>query len=79
MNEENKEEGQATNMVAEALKAHDLLKEQNERMEKNLKRYEENKALETLGGKSEGQPQQQQPIQIDDATYAQMALKGQIV
>lgn len=85
--EENKQEKEnnttqtenvAPRLVASAYAAVEQLKEENARMEANIKRLEELKAFEMLGGKSEGRPQEEQPQEIDPLTYSKMVMAGKL-
>lgn len=72
------EETKAPNMVASAAEAATRLKAENERMEANIKKLEELKAYELLGGKTDGKPQETKPEEISPKDYARMALEGKL-
>jgi hypothetical protein len=65
-------------MVESAHKVAQDLKAENARMEANIQKLQEIKAFETLGGQSEGRPQEVKPVEISDEDYAQKALRGDI-
>lgn len=72
--EEPKEE---PTMVQSAYEAAKNLREQNERMEKNIKRLEELKSFETLGGRADIE----KPVEkkeISSVEYADSVLRGKI-
>ncbi len=69
---------QTPTMVEGAYAAAEKLRAENEKMEANIKKLEELKAFETLGGKSEGAPQEK-PVEVEsDEAYADKALRGDI-
>lgn len=72
------QEQQAPNLLAGAYQAAEQLKQQNERMERNIRKLEELKAFEMLGGKSDGRPQEVKPQEIDPKEYARRILNGEI-
>jgi len=76
--QEVKTEIKQPSMIESAAAAANSLKAENERMEANIKKLEELKAFETLGGKSAGAPQETQPKEITDKDYARMVLEGKI-
>ena len=63
-------------LVESAYEAASKLREENERMEKNISRLEELKAFETLGGKSEGAPQEEKPKEETPEEYAKRVMSG---
>lgn len=76
--EETKEVKQTPSMVQSAYEVAEKLKAENARMEANIKQLQELKAFETLGGQSEGRPQEVKQTQISDEEYARLALEGKI-
>lgn len=72
--EEPKEE---PTMVQSAYEAAKELKEQNERMEKNIKRLEELKSFETLGGRAEIEKPVEKKV-LSSVEYADSVLRGKI-
>jgi hypothetical protein len=77
-NEETKQEIKTPTMVSDALKAAESLKEQNQKMQENIKKLEELKAYDTLGGVSDGGVVVEQKKQLSDEEYAIKALQGDI-
>ena len=75
---EEKEQVSSVSMVESAHIAASKLKEQNERMEKNIARLEELKAFETLGGKSEGAPQEKKPAEETPKEYSKRIMSGKV-
>jgi 7-keto-8-aminopelargonate synthetase-like enzyme len=75
--EETKQETKPS-MVESAHKVAEDLRAENARMEQNIAKLQELKAFETLGGQSEGRPQEVKPVEISDEEYAQKALRGDI-
>jgi len=75
--EETKQETKPS-MVESAHKVAEDLRAENARMEQNIAKLQELKAFETLGGMSEGRPQEMKPVEISDEEYAQKALRGDI-
>lgn len=78
MEEENKQEQteqpeQKPSMVASAHEAAEKLRAENERMEANIKRLEELKAFEQLGGKTDAG--EQNPHLTQDQQFQQQAQK----
>jgi predicted proteasome-type protease len=77
--EETKQEKETKpSMVESAHKVAEDLRAENARMEANIAKLQELKAFETLGGQSEGRPQEVKPVEISDEEYAQKALRGDI-
>lgn len=72
------EEQQVPDSVKRANDAVNALKAENERMEKNIKRIEELKAFETLGGKTDGRAQEEPKKELTNEEYADKALRGEI-
>jgi len=70
------EEQTSTPIIQGAHDAADRLKAENDRFEANLRRFEELKAYETLGGKSEGKSQEQKPKEETPAEYAERVMRG---
>ena len=73
-----KEEPKKLSMVESAHEVAEKLRLENERMEANIKKVEELKAFETLGGKTEGREQEVTPKEVDPVQYSQDALEGKI-
>jgi len=66
-------------MVESAHKVAEELRAENARMEANIAKLQELKAFETLGGQSEGRPQEvNKPVEISDEEYSMKALRGDI-
>ena len=61
-----------------AHKAAQALKEQNERMEKNLERAEKLAATELLGGKSQAGQAPPEPKEETDAEYTKKVMSGEV-
>ena len=78
MTDEIVEEKKAPTMVEDAHNAAERLKAENARMELNIKKLEELKAFEQLGGKSQGQAQAEKPVEVSPADYAKMVLSGKL-
>jgi predicted proteasome-type protease len=75
--QEEKQEAKPS-MVESAHKVAEELRAENARMEANIAKLQEIKAFETLGGQSEGRPQETKPVPISDEEYSQKALRGDI-
>ena len=65
-------------MIETANAAAEKLKAENDRMEANIKKLEELKAFELLGGKSEGAKQEVKKEEISALEYSKLALSGKI-
>lgn len=63
-------------MIESATQAANRLKAENERMETNIKRLEELKSFEALGGKTDGAPQTQPPKEMTAKEYKDEVMKG---
>jgi hypothetical protein len=81
-NEENKNQEQSVktpSLVSEALKAKEELRQENERLEKNIKELREIQDFNILGGSTMGRPQEQPKKEIIPIDYANAALRGEIL
>ena len=81
-NEENKNQEQsvkAPSLVNEALKAKEELRQENERLEKNIKELREIQDFNILGGSTLGKPQEAPKKVISDQEYAEAAMRGEIL
>jgi 7-keto-8-aminopelargonate synthetase-like enzyme len=76
--QEKEQEEAKPSMVESAHKVAEELRAENARMEQNIAKLQELKAFETLGGQSEGRPQETKPVEISDEDYAMKALRGDI-
>lgn len=72
------EEKKEPSMVLSALEAAKRLEAENLRLEGNLKKLEEFKSFELLGGKSEGRKQEEKPKEVSSKEYAKNVLEGRI-
>lgn len=76
---ENENNGESKpSMIYEATKAAEALKAENSRMEENIKKLQELKAFEALGGRSVGKEQEVKPVEVSPKDYAASVLSGKI-
>lgn len=76
--QEKPQEQEEPEILTKANKTLEGLKSENQRMESNIKKLEEMKAHEALGGKSEGKPQEEKPQEESPEDYSEKALQGDI-
>lgn len=72
------QEEKKPSMIESAHSAAEKLKLENERMEKNIRRLEELKAFEALGGRTEGAPQVAKPVEVSPLEYSKQVLAGKL-
>lgn len=76
--EEKKQEEEKPTMVESAYEAAEKLKAENDRMEQQIKRLEEIRSFQMLGGRTEVEKPQPKK-EVSSLDYAEAALRGYIL
>ena len=71
-------ENKSPSMIESAHDAAEKLREQNERMEKNISKLEELKAIETLGGQTNAGEQPESPKEETPEEYKNRIIRGEL-